>query len=525
MCPAPVKVMCQNTASYNRILTHPLNDSPKDIDRYMSYDDESNPREELYQSFLKSLKEPATERFFDEDELVEIFDYAGDLADDYARAEVLFCGARLYPESAPLKERRALLYFDLEDAEKELKDGSAAAFIADNSDHSSLLFDIVRLEANRPADAPAALAFLMEQYPSFSDEETIRFIDLAFDLDCYDWVKEHMPELRKKANFLPSLLYEVLQEADEQGDDETVAALAEELIEAEPFSIAYWATLFRAQARLGKEDDARQTFDTAKALGADNPAALLNLADTIYSCAPYLQREAIEMMGALKKENPDDFTFTDCRCALLVQHGDPATAVAELRKYMAEHPGEIRPLKQFLLCNITDAESICDRYIVANNGQEMPAADLDETINALLMRSAMNSLAGLLKSLRKLRALNAVEFASYAEALFALGRYEETVELIGDDSLFDEITQIPFRGASHVYICVVAYMKTGREEQAREMLDKVTPFFEAYMAGAPLPVRMASRTLFTLADKVRRHPASDKLYWEYFDMLGHSKFT
>lgn len=159
----------------------------------------------------------------------------------------------------------------------------------------------MRLEANRPADAPAALSFLMEQYPSFSDEETIRFIDLAFDLDCYDWVKAHMPELRKKANFPPALLYEVLQEADEQGDDETVAALAEELIEAEPFSIAYWATLFRAQARMGKEDEARQTFDTAKALGADNPAALLNLADTIYSSAPYLQREAIEMMAALKK--------------------------------------------------------------------------------------------------------------------------------------------------------------------------------------------------------------------------------
>lgn len=248
----------------------------------MSYDDESNPREELYRNFLKSLKEPATERFFDEDELVEIFDYAGDIADDYARAEVLFCGARLYPESIPLKERRALLYFDLEDAEKDLKDGSAAAFVADNADHTSMLFDIVRLEANRPADAAAALDFLMDQYPSFSDEETIRFVDLAFDLDQYDWVKKRMPELRKKANFLPALLYEVLQEADDNGDDETVAALAEELIEAEPFAIAYWAILFRAQARMGKEEEARQTFDTARALGADNPAALLNLADTVY---------------------------------------------------------------------------------------------------------------------------------------------------------------------------------------------------------------------------------------------------
>ena len=491
----------------------------------MSYDDESNPREELYRNFLKSLKEPATERFFDEDELVEIFDYAGDIADDYARAEVLFCGARLYPESIPLKERRALLYFDLEDAEKDLKDGSAAAFVADNADHTSMLFDIVRLEANRPADAAAALDFLMDQYPSFSDEETIRFVDLAFDLDQYDWVKKRMPELRKKANFLPALLYEVLQEADDSGDDETVAALAEELIEAEPFAIAYWAILFRAQARMGKEEEARQTFDTARALGADNPAALLNLADTVYSSAPYLQREAIEMMATLKEENPDDFTFTDCRCALLVQNGEPATAVAELRAYIADHPAEVKPLKQLLLCNVSDAKEMVDRYTAANGGREMPPTDLDEILNALLMRSAMVSLAGLLASLAGHRTLNASEYASYAEALFALGRYDAVVEMTADDSMLDEISQIPFRGAAYVYICVVALMKTGREEQAKAMLDKVSPFFESYMAGAPLPVKMATRTIFTLADKVRRHPASEKLYWEYFDLLGHSKFV
>ena len=317
----------------------------------------------------------------------------------------------------------------------------------------------------------------------------------------------------------------MLQEADDNGDDETVAALAEELIEAEPFAIAYWAILFRAQARMGKEEEARQTFDTARALGADNPAALLNLADTVYSSAPYLQREAIEMMATLKEENPDDFTFTDCRCALLVQNGEPATAVAELRAYIADHPAEVKPLKQLLLCNVSDAKEMVDRYTAANGGREMPPTDLDEILNALLMRSAMVSLAGLLASLAGHRTLNASEYASYAEALFALGRYDAVVEMTADDSMLDEISQIPFRGAAYVYICVVALMKTGREEQAKAMLDKVSPFFESYMAGAPLPVKMATRTIFTLADKVRRHPASEKLYWEYFDLLGHSKFV
>ncbi len=40
--------------------------------------DDENPREELYQRFRESLRRPVSERFFDEDELVEVYDYAGD---------------------------------------------------------------------------------------------------------------------------------------------------------------------------------------------------------------------------------------------------------------------------------------------------------------------------------------------------------------------------------------------------------------------------------------------------------------
>ena len=35
--------------------------------------------------------------YFDEEELVELYDYASDLRDRYTALEVLFCGERLYP--------------------------------------------------------------------------------------------------------------------------------------------------------------------------------------------------------------------------------------------------------------------------------------------------------------------------------------------------------------------------------------------------------------------------------------------
>ena len=38
-----------------------------------------------------------------------------------------------------------------------------------------------------------------------------------------------------------------------------------------------------------------------------------------------------------------------------------------------------------------------------------------------------------------------------------------------------------------------------------------------------MPIRLSVRTILTLGDKMQRHPASEKLYWEFFDMLDYSK--
>ena len=489
----------------------------------MSYNDD-NPRDELYRRFLKSLKEPASERFFDEDELVEVFDYAGDIANDYARYEALFIGARLYPDSQALAERRALLYLDLEDADKDLKDGSAAAFVADRPEASSLIFDIVRLEASHPDNGEAALEYLMAQYGKFSDEEIIRFVDLAFDLGCYQWVIDNMAELRKKVSFLPALLYEVMQEADEQGDDKTLAALAEELIESEPFALAYWVMLFKAQARLGQEEEAKQTFDTAKALASDNAAGMLALADAVYTLAPYLQREAIDMLELAKSENPDEFAYADCRCALLVQAGASEKAVEEVSAYAAAHPAELRPMRQLLMCNVADARAVFERYLDANDGREPSPEELDDIISNLHLRSGLRALNGVMEALSARRPLTPPELLSWIETLFAAQKYDKVVALAEGCTEFKELTQTPLKGAAAAYQYTVSLMKLGRDKDALAFVGEVLPFFELMMHDSPMPVRMSLRCFLTLADKIRRHPAREKLYWEYFDMLGYSKF-
>ena len=213
--------------------------------------DDENPREELYQRFRESLRRPVSERFFDEDELVEVYDYAGDLNDDYVQMEVLFCGARLYPESQALSERRALLYLDTSIDDSDTPSPAAGEYINDNIDTFSPIFDIVRLETEQPSEPKEALEFLLTQYGTFNDEEMIRFCDLALDLGQYDWLKKNLERLKTKTDNKDIIHFEMMNAADENGDNDFMARMAEELIESEPFNVGYWHRLFRAQARAG----------------------------------------------------------------------------------------------------------------------------------------------------------------------------------------------------------------------------------------------------------------------------------
>lgn len=483
-----------------------------------------NPRDELYKRFRESLCRPVSDRFFDEDELVELYDYAGDLNDDYVQMEVLFCGARLYPESAALAERRALLYLDTTVDDSDTPSPAAEAFLNDNPEMFSPLFDIARLEVQHPGDPVAALEFILTQYDSFSDEEIIRFVDLAFDLDCYNWVKENLERLRGKIKYQPVLTYEVMREADDTLDNELVIKLAEELIESEPFSVGYWVTLFKAQARAGKEDDARSTFDYAKALAADDYEARMVLADAVFDFAPYLYQEALDMLEEMSADRPDEFIFVDCQCAILVRAGSTDRAVSKLMKFVDSHPAHPRAMRQLLLCNIRNPRPALDRFYEATAGEGFDAETFSELVNLLSMNTASRSLDALMRHADNVEEMDPGEFSAWIEALFALGKYTNIVELADQYKLTDMLIRIPLKGSAYLFALMVSLMKLGRGDDAEAVYEQARPMIEAILDDAPMPIKMSARCLMTLRDKIRRHPASEKLYWEYFDMLSYGKF-
>ena len=62
---------------------------------------------QLYIRFRQGIVDNDNSEFYDEDELLDIYDYAQDEGDEMVQLYVFLAGARLYPDSDFLDERKA----------------------------------------------------------------------------------------------------------------------------------------------------------------------------------------------------------------------------------------------------------------------------------------------------------------------------------------------------------------------------------------------------------------------------------
>lgn len=485
-----------------------------------------NPREELYQAFKAALSQPLSERYFDEDVLVDVYDYAGDLSDDYIQLEVLFCGARFYPDSVPLAERRALLYLDTTDDESGERTDAAKRFIEDNSSLNTPLMSIASAQVNGLKNPESGLDFLLSQIETLDDEETIRFIELASQLDCNEWLTRNYDKLASKCDNKLLLNYELAQEADNRGDNEELVRLADMLIEAEPFTVGYWILLLRGQARLNMQQEARTTFDYAKALATDNPQALLALAEVVYTYAQYLLPEIVDAIGELATKYPDEFVYTDCYCALLSAVGRTNIAITTLKRYLDTRPGDTAAVRQLLLCSADNVDEYLARYYAkVAQGEQTGFLDEENFADALLMRGAYVSIDAMLKASSKIRPIDSRTFATWFEAKFAMGKYDEIVELYETESgqTPSFIISFPFKGVAQLYLYIVSLIKIDRFEDALTICEKTVASCDEAMRTVPLPVRMTLQAIEALLNRMRIHPAEDKLFWQYYDPYKYAK--
>ena len=147
---------------------------------------------ELLDRFAAALRDRDTSAWFDEDELLDIFDFAGDYGMDYLRAEALFWGVRNFPDSRALMERRAVFYADVLGTE------AVNSFSDDHADVDTLLARILSARANITGH-DEALTFIRESIAAshnLEDEEVIQLVNFAADTGNLQWMADNTENFR-----------------------------------------------------------------------------------------------------------------------------------------------------------------------------------------------------------------------------------------------------------------------------------------------------------------------------------------
>jgi tetratricopeptide (TPR) repeat protein len=226
---------------------------------------------QLYLRFLEDVKTNNNSEFYEKDELLDIYDYAQDEGDNMVQLYVFMAGARLYPDSDFLDERKAFFLMGT--------DVKAAKNMLDRQGRrESALWRVLQMNVNAETNAniDEELADLLSSRLPLSCEAVIRLLDTLHDLGRDDLIADSLPMMEERAENRPLLYYEVAQTLyhDEQYL-ELSRSLAEKLTHDDPFNADNWILLARVEFALMHADESIAAVDYALALDPENLHARL----------------------------------------------------------------------------------------------------------------------------------------------------------------------------------------------------------------------------------------------------------
>lgn len=483
-------------------------------------------RDELLDRFRQSLSLPMAERFFDEDDLIEIFDYAGDLNDDYLRIEALLCGARFYPDSEELLVRRGIFF-------SQYSDEARAQFLSHNPTHGNLILNILNLRNNPPADEEAGSAFegLLDAHDRLTDEEAIQFVDLCSSLGQYQWLKDNLDTLRKKSQYLNVLLYEMGMVAEMNHDYAYSAKMLEELTDLEPFNSYYWMLLARQYAQLNETDKALSAIDYSLAINPQAYGSMLVKARLLYS----LQKPLDEVLSLTRKaiaesdndpecvkflaqiyhnEGQDDMAVQVILDALDLDRDTDADHAEE--SALAERQRIFEYIPDLLAYHPDNLAELLDRFYAANEdnsqmmwmswAQQLSLQGHSDTAREVISCFERNS--GLaVPSIFNIE--DAFIDKDFDRAINAIQEYMSKVE--GAEADFPQVLTMH----------IISLVKSGQRDRALALCDFISQniFMQAY---SNIGSRLEYLGMLQIANEIRtlmKHESSPT-FWEAYDPLG-----
>lgn len=306
-------------------------------------DQEQKRRENLYRKFRELASSGEIPSNFDENDLVDIYDYANDSYDEAVQLQVIFAAVRYFPDSDELMQRRA--YFLLEN----LSMSDSAISIAESHRNTGALWDLLVLRVKRPVgqDAADAMSDILNRYGDYDDETIIQLVTTFSELGLLDWLKEHKNLIQQRCMYKDTFLYELAQEVEEQGDYHFAIKLLDELTGMEPFNSTYWHMLSQEYLNVDDYENALGSIEYAVALNPDSASILTTKAQILFDMKKDTQEAYRMMREVVARDNeytPSLFTLA----AMLAIDGSEEESASLLEKYLAEHPAEREAVEHIL---------------------------------------------------------------------------------------------------------------------------------------------------------------------------------
>lgn len=400
----------------------------------MSIEKPANERLNLYNRFKESLRSGDESTFYDADDLLIIIDQAVDLQDEYTEIEAIMRGFRFFPDNEELAARRAFLYYDL--SLDEGVDNTRRQLTPDST--MSKILRIRRLgdDIAHRDEVVALLNDIVNTPGLLTDEEIIQLVDCAAASNNVRWLQLNEKKLRKKTDYLPTLLYEIFIVSDLMIDREYSLRLLEELTELQPFNIDFWNALAQVQVRSlpGEEpgeDAALNSLDFALAIDSMNPEALTLKASILLSRN---EPEAAEQtLRPISDPPASQIAAETYICALVaLERFDEATA--RLSSYLKIYPNDIDLLNLALKIEHPLINEFLNASYDISEDYEKGLREWIGWAEQFYRRGDLTQAITILEYLHGTGALvmNTYGYRLLFSALYATGKYDRCIDLYNE---------------------------------------------------------------------------------------------
>lgn len=320
---------------------------------------------ELYERFLAGVRDNNNSEFYEEDELLDIYDYAQDEGDEMVQLYVLMAGARLYPDSDFLDERKAFFL-------SAINSNAARNMFGRKGRKDSALWGVLKLSLDTYPDGnpEEGLTDLLAADHRFSCEAVIRLIDMLHDLNRDDLIADNLHILREKAE-TPSLLYYEAAEALHNNEQYTAKAreLADELTQQEPFNPDNWVLLAKIELALQHPSECVVAADYALAIDPKNPRALLIKGIGLIAAEETVD-EGILILRNVIASSPENSFAAKALAEAYARQGKTAAALEVYSSFMENNTGGPYMILDIMKLHPEDPDRYLHLYAMAEGDNE-----------------------------------------------------------------------------------------------------------------------------------------------------------